>query len=401
MEDVDISTFGNSQTLSKSIDRVLLVAKTNSHGNILIKALCLPMLCLPISSPSMTFLKGQFEKFHRIEFVDEDSERKIDLLIGSDLYWNFVTGNTVKSGESRGLVAVETKFGWILSGCVDLGGKRQSVNFVSSAASEVRIGGENDELESQVKRFWELESLGINKYEQSFYEEYLNTICRNEYNRYKVRLPFKENDPLIHNNFVLWKRRLLTLHQKLKDNPDLLKAYNNIFIEQKQNGIIEEVMSPGKLGETHYIPHHPVIREDKTTTKIRTVFDASARDNGPSLNDGLCKGPHLTPLLYDILLRFRSHVVALTSDIEKAFLQISINENDRDYLRFLWFDNILSDQPKIVRNRFARVVFGVTSSPFCLNGTIRKHVQSYDFDKELIRRFHHFLLMIILEVRKV
>ena len=233
VEDVDISTFGNSQTLSKSIDRVLLAAKTNSHGNILIKALCLPMLCLPISSPSMTFLKGQFEKFHGIEFVDEDSKRKIDLLIGFDLYWNFVTGNIVKSGESGGLVAVETKFGWILSGCVDKGGKRQSVNFVSSATSEVRIGGENDELESQVKRFWELESLGINKYEQSFYEEYINTICRNEYNRYEVRLPLKENHPLIHDNFALCKRCLLTLHQKLKDNSDLLKAYNDIFIEQK------------------------------------------------------------------------------------------------------------------------------------------------------------------------
>ena len=68
----------------------------------------------------------------------------------------------------------------------------------------------------------------------------------------------------------------------------------------------------------------------------------------------------------------------------KAFLQINVNENDRDYLRFLWFDKIFSDQPKIVRNRFVRVVFGVTSSPFCLNGTIRKHVQSYDFDKEFI-----------------
>ena len=163
--------------------------------------------------------------------------------------------------------------------------KTQSVNFVSSATSEVRIGGENDELESQVKRFWELESLGINKYEQSFYEEYLNTICRNEYNRYEVRLPFKENHSLIHDNFELCKRCLLNLHQKLKDNPDLLKTYNDIFIEQKQNGIIEEVMSPGKLGETHYILHHPVIQDDKTTTKICIVFDDSARDNGPILND--------------------------------------------------------------------------------------------------------------------
>ena len=234
------------------------------------------------------------------------------MLIGSDLYWSFVTENIVKSGELRSLAAVEAKFGWILSGCVGVGGKTKSVRFVSSATSEVRIGEENDELESQVNRFWELESLGINKHEQSFYEEYLNTICGNEYNRYEVRLPFKENHPLIHE---LCKRRLLNLHQKFKDNPDVLKTYNYIFIEQKQNGVIEEVMSPRKLGETHYIPHHPVIEDDKTTTKICIVFDASARNNGPSLNDCLYKGPHLTPLLYHILLRFRSHVAALTSDV--------------------------------------------------------------------------------------
>ena len=257
-----------------------------------------------------------------------------------------------------------------------MAGKKQSVNFVSSATSDVQIGGENEELESQLKRFWELESLGINEYEQSFYEECLNTNCRNEYNRYEVGLPFKENHPLIHDNFELRKNRLLDLRGKLRDNLDLLKAYNDIFIEQKQNGIIEEVMTPGKLGETHYIPHPPVIRDDKTTTKILIALDASAKDSGP----------RLIPLLYDILLRFRSHVVALTSDIEKTFLQINVNENDREYPRFLSFENIFSNQPKLVRNRFARVVFGVTSSPFCLNGTIRKHVQNYDFYKEFIEK---------------
>ena len=84
-----------------------------------------------------------------------------------------------------------------------MGGKTQSLNFVSSATSEVRIGGKNDELENQLKRIWESESLGINKHEQSFYEEYLNTICRNERNRYEVRLPFKENHRMIHDNLEL------------------------------------------------------------------------------------------------------------------------------------------------------------------------------------------------------
>ena len=60
------------------------------------------------------------------------------------MYWSFVTGNIVQSGESGGLVAVEAKFGWILSGCDGVGGKTQSVNFVSSATSEVRIGGMNE-----------------------------------------------------------------------------------------------------------------------------------------------------------------------------------------------------------------------------------------------------------------
>ena len=207
VEDVIISTFGNFQTLSKSIDRVLLVAKTNSHENILIKALCLRLL---ISSPSITFIKGQFKKFHWIEFVNEDSEKDIDLLIGSDLYWSFVTRNIISSVESGGLVGVETKFGWILSGCVGVGGRMQSVNSVSSATSEEEIGGEIDELESQLKRFLELESLGINECEKS---------RGNERSRYEVRLPFKENHPLIHDNFELCKRCSLNLHQKPKDKP--------------------------------------------------------------------------------------------------------------------------------------------------------------------------------------
>ena len=63
---------------------------------------------------------------------------------------------------------------------------------------------------------------------------------------------------------------------------------------------------------------------------------------------------------------------------------ININENDRNYLRFFWFDDVFSDSPKVVGNRFARVIFRITSSPFLLNQTIRKHVQSYEFDTDFV-----------------
>ena len=132
-------------------------------------------------------------------------------------------------------------------------------------------------------------------------------------------------------------------------------------------GIIETVSEPGKKGETHYLAHHPVTQEDEDVTKLRIVFDASAKTFKPSLNECLYKGQQLTPLVFDILLRFRAQVTALTVDIEKAFHQISVDNDDRDYLRFLWLDNIFSDQPTITRKRFARVIFRVTSSPFCLN----------------------------------
>ena len=102
------------------------------------------------------------------------------------------------------------------------------------------------------------------------------------------------------------------------------------------------------------------------------------------MNEYLHKGPQTTPLIFDILLRFRTFNIALAPDIEKAFLQIAINETDRDFLRFLWFDNVFSEQPKIVRNRFARVIFGVTSLPYLLNETICKHAQKRHFGIDFI-----------------
>ena len=97
---------------------------------------------------------------------------------------------------------------------------------------------------------------------------------------------------------------------------------------------------------------------------------------GSSLNDCLHIGPSLNPYLFDILLRFRVHEVALTADIEKAFLNIKIHPEHRDFLRFLWIDDLDKESPEVMVMRFARVVFGVNSSPFILNATIRHHLKT-------------------------
>ncbi len=184
----------------------------------------------------------------------------------------------------------------------------------------------------------------------------------------------------------------MSLLRRLKSKPEILEHYNGIIQEQLDNNIIEvvgEELTP-EVGKVHYLPHHEVIRLDKSTTKIRVVYDASCKRNGLSLNDCLYAGPPLTPLIFDILLRFRAHKVALTADIEKAFLNIAVSEDHRDFLRFLWVDDIHSKDPQFVIRRFARVVFGVNSSPFLLNATIRHHMNSYrtvdpSFVEEVLR----------------
>ena len=86
--------------------------------------------------------------------------------------------------------------------------------------------------------------------------------------------------------------------------------------------------------EVHDLPHHAVIQRDRETTKLRIVYDGSAKPPEPtnSLNDCLETGPNYTSQLFDTLVNFRLHKIGLTADIEKAFLMVGINERDRDML---------------------------------------------------------------------
>ena len=160
----------------------------------------------------------------------------------------------------------------------------------------------------------------------------------------------------------------------------MLKKYDNVIKQQTEAGVVEEVdeTDSGTPGSTHFIPHRAVLKEDRATTKLRVVYDASSKRSGyASLNDCLETGPNLAPLIFDILLRFRMKKVALIGDLEKAFLSIGIDPKQRDFLRFLWVDDINSDNPTIKTLKFTSLAVGLTTSPYCLNATIRQHLEGY------------------------
>ena len=174
----------------------------------------------------------------------------------------------------------------------------------------------------------------------------------------------------------LCENHLRSLLRRLQFKPQMLLEYDKIIREQLRQGIVEYVDDSEKPqmfnGEYHYLPHHGVIWQDSDTTKLRIVYDGSAKAIGDeySLNDCLLTGPNSIPKLFNILVQFRWNPVAITADIEKAFLMISIKPNDHNYLRFLWIKDFSKSQSELVHLCFTHLVFGLQSSPAVLGAII-------------------------------
>ncbi|PFX20422.1 hypothetical protein AWC38_SpisGene15123 [Stylophora pistillata] len=173
--------------------------------------------------------------------------------------------------------------------------------------------------------------------------------------------------------------RLRSQVNRLSRNDKHLQKYDAVIQDQVQKGIVEVFRDEDcKNTLKHYIPHHEILTPEKTTTKLRVVFDASAktRKKNQSLNESLHRGPVILEDLCGLLLRFRPHKVALVPDVEKGFLQVGLQPDDRDVTRFLWLKDPL--KPTAENNvqilRFTRVPFGMISSPFLLAATTKNHL---------------------------
>ena len=125
-----------------------------------------------------------------------------------------------------------------------------------------------------------------------------------------------------------------------------------------------------------------MLRPEKSTTKTRIVFDASARFNDLSLNDIVLQGLKLQSDLFAVLRRFRRDPVALMCDIKEMYLQIKLKPEDQPYHRFLWRDLETGREPDVFE--FNRVVFGVISSPFQAEFGAQEHARRHLTDTETV-----------------
>ena len=348
---LSIATFGSAKGSTKVCPIVSVGMCLRGYPSMSLTLYVMPTICEPLVGQPVSACVKQYPHLLGLELADSSnsgSRMPIDMLIGSDYYWQLVTGSVCRG--ANGPIAVHTKLGWVLSGpslCDKSGRCAMNLSVTHVLHSETH-SVEPCALDEQLRAFWELEALGIQDEEKTLYDDFTGAV-KFENGRYKVPLPWREfRDPLP-DNYQLSVNRLQGLLRRLRQDPAILREYDRIIQDQLTKGIVETVSPDEATPETtHYLPHHAVVRRDKSTTKVRVVYDASAKSaNGPSLNDCLLKGPKFNQLIFDLLVRFRSYQIALTADLEKVFLMVMVEESDRNVLRFLWVDDPFKESPEL------------------------------------------------------
>ncbi|UYV67221.1 hypothetical protein LAZ67_4004428 [Cordylochernes scorpioides] len=302
---------------------------------------------------------------------DNFKGQEIDILIGANYLGIILTGKIVQ--VEADLTAVETKLGWTLMGnspIIDSNDNvQQTLNLLTTRCD--------------LKDLWDLEVLGIRdpvetcsketRY-QEIKEKFITKIQRQSDQRYSVGLPWKVEKESIPSNLDIAIKRL-DISTKKMTSQNKLTEYSQIFRDWLTEGLIERVEENPLERRGYYLPHRPVYKMESKTTPIRPVFDASCLGhNGLSLNQCLEKGPNLLERIPEMMIRFRENKFGVTADIRKAFQMVAIEESERNYLRFLWWEE--ESDRELIAYRHKKLVFGLNCSPFVLNAVIEYHLQS-------------------------
>ena len=227
-EKLSLNTFGDNQfkSQSRSVFKLYLCRPGSQEKNEIV-VISFPVICSTLPSPVNT---QQFPHLKDLELADASDgvQGEIDVLIGSDFYWNFVEGGIIQG--KRGPTAINSKLGWLLSGPTP-GSIRNSTTvsnvIVTGGVLEATSSSDNEELTTVLRRFWDTEALGIQETpnESTIDQDFLKDI-KYEKEHYEVPLPWIRDCSELPCHYNL---SLKYLHSKLLRRPELLKEYNSIL----------------------------------------------------------------------------------------------------------------------------------------------------------------------------
>ena len=194
----------------------LISKESTSQIKLRFTALSFPVICTTLPSVTST---DNLPHLEGLELVDDPTSpgERINVLIGSDFYWDFVSSDT-RIGD-KGPIAIKGKLGWLLSGPIE---SSAVANLVSShlitvenrddptsleTASQncfrAEVSWSSDQLTSALKQFWETESLGINLNESDQIHDHFLCDIAFVQGHYQVSLPWKRDTTDVHNHFNL------------------------------------------------------------------------------------------------------------------------------------------------------------------------------------------------------
>lgn len=280
---------------------------------------------------------------------------EVDMLLGAEVFFDVISSNQIRLGHSKPILQ-DSKLGWLVAGPL-YSHHHKKHNVVHCNFTK--------EISDSLTKFWSLEEVPFSELtmspEDEFCEQhFIENTKRLDNGRFCVKMPFKEPpEQALGSSYMMAEKRFLNLEKKLDKYPDHKAQYANFIKEYGQMGHLSKVDKP-QFG--YYMPHHSVIRTKSETTKLRVVFDGSAKTSSKkSLNDIQFIGPVVQDNLFNILIRFRQHKFVLTGDIQNFYRQIIIDPSQRHLQLILWRDNQFDSLDTL---ELQTVTYGTASAPF-------------------------------------
>jgi hypothetical protein len=325
---------------------------------------------------------------------------KVGLLIGYNCP-RALAPREVVCGEGNDPFAEKTDLGWGIVGVVDQGNLEnmdiigtshrtltcdappERITIVMKTQVVTEVVTPHDIMSLMEKDFKdcsldEASGLKISQEDNKFMAILQQGIHRREDGHYEMPLPLRTPDVMLPNNRQQAMCRLNQLKGRLGKDKKYHEHYKNFMKDAIAQGHASKIPEDNQNipGKVWYIPHFGIYHPKKKD-KIRIVFDCSAKYHNQSLNDCLLQGPDLTNSLIGVLIRFREELVAFMCDVQQMFHQFLVNEEDRDFLRFLWWeDGDYNSTP--CEYRMNVHLFGATSSPGCANFGLRQIATDYE-----------------------
>ncbi|GFY15691.1 uncharacterized protein TNCV_1283361 [Trichonephila clavipes] len=313
----------------------------------------IPQKALEINSDFSNFVELADSKFN--------VPGKIDLLLGANIFYELLKPERIKIKDSQ-LLLVNSVFGYIVTGNLD------AINETKVHCGLIR----DEDLNKNLEKFWKLEEIEKpivkNKERLICEEHYVNTHFRTKEGKYVVSMPLKKEPSCLGNSKDIALKRLGSLWNRLARDDNYLNLYREFLRDYERLGHMKEVTNETEPDITYYATHHGIYRPEKSTTKLRVVFNCSSlTDNGISLNDIQYNGGVIQEDLYAQMLRFRTYTYAFTADIKMMYRTILINPKQRNLQRIVWCESE-HESPKIYE--LSTVTYGTVSAPYLAQRTL-------------------------------